>query len=779
MTGPSPLERATNIFDWGGMPLPIPHGAKIPAFKDWPNFRITREELPNYFNGLPLNTGVLNGAPSSNRIDADLDCSEAVHLAPDFLPETSSVFGRESKPRSHYGYIATIQTTKFQDPIDNAMIVELRSTGTQTLWPGSTHPSGELYAWDEDGEPAEVEGADLLRATGRLASAALLARHWPGKGSRQDAALALAGGLLRANWSEEEAEHFSAAVAYAAGDEEMRMRAKTVCATVRTLEKDKKVTGWPTLAEIVGEKVVTSVREWLRIKDAGAQAKSATWDDPEPLPEDLLAVPEFDVHILPDALCAWVVDTAERLQCPIEFPAVTAIVAASALVGNRIRMRPKRADDWTVVPNLWGATVGKPGVLKTPATEEALKPLRAREAMARDEHQRAQQDYEFERDYAEAKRAELKGRMKKAKGVDDKEALKLEYEASNIVAPIERRYLTNDPTTEKLGELLNQNPRGILLFRDELTGWFRSLDREGREQDRSFFLETWTGSGSYTYDRIGRGTLRIDNLTLSIFGTIQPGPLTNYMRGAIGGGYGDDGLMQRFQLLVYPDTSATWRNVDRAPHAEAAAMAHECFAKLDTLDPNSLDAHLVVSDSGAAFSFLRFDAEAQEFFDSWREDLETSLRSGAFEHPALEAHMAKYRSLMPSLALLFHLMDRASGASDSVGVTLDAAQRAAVWCSFLEAHARRIYGLALNSEVRLAKLILEHIRQGDLPQEFSAREVYRKNWAGLSSAKDAAEPLTILEDYGWLRSFSVGGSEAGGRPTTHYLAHPALLEGRQ
>lgn len=772
----SPLEISQKYRSREWMPLPVPFGEKQPTIDEWEAFKVSYEDLPEHFNGQPQNIGVLLGTSSKNLADVDLDCDETVILAAEFLPKTASIFGRASKPRSHYLYVSTGETTRFRDPIDRSMLVEFRSTGAQTLFPGSTHPTGESYAWDTDEAPSEIATADLLQAVGRPAAAALLARHWPAQGSRQDTALALAGGLLRAGWSEDAAQHFVAAVAYAAGDEEVRMRAKTVCATSRANERERKTTGWPTLAEMVGDKVVERVREWLGLKDARTQAKAATWDDPEPLPEDLLEVPAFDLRLLPEALAGWVIDTAERLQCPAEFPAVTAIVAASSIIGNRIRIRPKREDDWTVTPNLWGATVGKPGVLKTPATEEALKPLRAREALARDEHKSAQQDYEFERDYAEARRAEIKSRMKKAKGVDDKEALRCEYDASQIVAPVERRYMTNDPTTEKLGELLNQNPRGILLFRDELTGWFRSLDREGREQDRSFFLETWTGSGSYTYDRIARGTLRIDNLTLSIFGTIQPGPLTHYLRGALGGGYGDDGLMQRFQLLVYPDIAASWRNVDRAPDAEAVQLAYECFAKLDTLDSAEIGAEIVLSETGEGYSYLRFEPDAQNFFDAWREDLETSLRSSAFEHPALEAHMSKYRSLMPSLALLFHLMDWVCGASESAQVTVDAAQRAAAWCSFLEAHARRIYGLALNSEVRLAKLILEHIRRGDLPAEFAPRDVYRKNWAGLASAKDAAEPLSILEDHGWLRSFTIGGGAEGGRPTTHYIAHPSLSE---
>lgn len=99
-----------------------------------------------------------------------------------------------------------------------------------------------------------------------------------------------------------------------------------------------------------------------------------------------------------------------------------------------------------------------------------------------------------------------------------------------------------------------------------------------------------------------------------------------------------------------------------------------------------------------------------------------------------------------------------------------------LWCELLEAHARRIYGLALTSEFRLAKIILERIQRGELFIEFTARDIYRKQWAGLSKPADVAEPLRILEDYGWLRSVSVGEGERG-RPSVCYIAHPSLEGG--
>ena len=87
----------------------------------------------------------------------------------------------------------------------------------------------------------------------------------------------------------------------------------------------------------------------------------SAWPDPMPLPDALPPVQAFDADLLPAALRAWVVDIAHRMQCPADFPAVTALVAISSLIGARAVVQPKARDDWQVVPNLWGMAVGTAG----------------------------------------------------------------------------------------------------------------------------------------------------------------------------------------------------------------------------------------------------------------------------------------------------------------------------------------------------------------------------------------------------------------------------------
>ena len=116
-----------------------------------------------------------------------------------------------------------------------------------------------------------------------------------------------------------------------------------------------------------------------------------------------------------------------------------------------------------------------------------------------------------------------------------------------------------------------------MIFRDELVGFLRSLDRYGREGDRQFYLEAWNGDQPFNVDRIGRGSLRVEALCLSILGGIQPGPLSRYVHDAGQGTTGDDGLLQRFQLLVWPDHPKGWQNIDRSPDREARDKVVEVF----------------------------------------------------------------------------------------------------------------------------------------------------------------------------------------------------------
>ncbi|MGB7977595.1 MAG: DUF3987 domain-containing protein [Chlamydiales bacterium] len=491
------------------------------------------------------------------------------------------------------------------------------------------------------------------------------------------------------------------------------------------------------------------------------------WGTPLPLKEELYPVVSFREEMLPETLRPWIMDNAERMQVPPDFLAATCIVVVGSLVGRKTGIFPKAHDDWLVIPNLWGAVVGRPSLLKSPAVAEMMKPLDELAAKAIHKHREDLQLHEQKEMWAEVQKLAQKEEMKKAarnKSATPKMPQFDQVEA--ISKPIQKRYKTEDGTVEKIGEILLENPQGILIHRDELVGWLKGLDKYGREGDRAFFLESWNGNGPYTVDRIGRGTLHIPALCLSIVGGIQPGPLGSYVHQATTGGGGDDGLLQRFQMLVWPDAPKVWKNIDRTPNLAAREQAFEVFRQLDAFAP------FEPSLSGAFETYkLRFAPQAQHLFDEWRTHLEQRLRNGELG-PALESHLAKYRSLMPSLALIFYLIETVGRGIQPVEVDLQAARQAILWCEYLETHAKRLYASGEDPSMESARALLERIKRGDLSDGFSPRDVYHaKHWSKLDTAEQVANAIKLLEEFGWVRTET---TKTIGRPSTKVSIHPQL-----
>jgi hypothetical protein len=313
--------------------------------------------------------------------------------------------------------------------------------------------------------------------------------------------------------------------------------------------------------------------------------------EPRPITIDLLPVPALDPCMIPTPFRGWCQDIARRICCPLEYVVATLLVVISGLIGRRVAIRPKRKDDWQVIGNLWGAVVGRPGWLKTPAVEEILRPLKRLVADAFDVHAAAMADWQSQCLVDDAKRTAAKKALEQAakKGLGDGTLMELAKAASDgerRPEPKPRRYLINDCTIEKCGELLVDNPNGLIMFRDELIGFLKSFERQGHENDRPFYLEAWNGNGSYEFDRIVRGSTHIKGLCLSVFGTIQPGPLGRYLRGAFGG-EDCDGFIPRFQVMMYPDAVGEFVNIDEYPDAECKCRAYEVFRAIADLEAES------------------------------------------------------------------------------------------------------------------------------------------------------------------------------------------------
>ena len=790
------ISQAVDLASLGAWVVPILGQLKYPTIKGWPALRIKVDELPSYFANDTTGFGVLLGVPPRNLVDIDLDSPQAIFAAALYPgPGTERIKGRPCNPASHYLFRVTDQlplTTAFKDPRTDEMLVEILSTGRQAIMPPSRVKQDdgavEELRWDKCGEFGLAQGANIRRWAAELAAIALLATYWPVTG-RHEARMALGAILARANWAEEKVIAFVRTVIQIAQPSDREAYVKVsgdTRAAFAKLQRKEPVTGLPRLAELLGDDVVNAVEKWLDLRQDGSGPVSAVndsrialdWPDPRPIQLELRPVLPFDADaLLPDVLREWAMDEADRMPCAPDFVAAAAMVALGTIIGARCAIKPKEKDDWLVVPNLWGGLVGLPGAKKSPAIGAALKPLDWLIARAIEAHKVELEAFDVAQTAFEARKEGLEHRIRAAAKAKSGEGEDLEsvirelneYKRNAPSMPIRRRYKTNDSTSEKLGELLRENTFGMLVLRDELVGLLVSWEREGREGERAFFLESWNGVGSFDTDRIGRGSICVPNLCLAILGGIQPDRLTSYLEQATNG-LANDGMLQRFQMLVYPD-HRPWEWRDRTPDTQARNSAFAIFETLAGFDAVTWGAS--PASNFAKFPYFSFNPEAQEIFIEWSTELH-GVRQPAEDHPIIAQHLAKFDKLFSALALILHLVDCA-GTGERGPVSAKAALRAAAWCDYLESHARRCYGLLMDNGLRAALALADKVRQNKLPDGFTARDVRRNQWRYLTTEDSVRSAIDWLVDEGWLRAVQVGGKGLG-RRTNRYFVNPKILQ---
>ncbi len=499
------------------------------------------------------------------------------------------------------------------------------------------------------------------------------------------------------------------------------------------------------------------------------------WGKRQPLPERP-GVSTMPPEMIPEPLRAWL-DDAARLSCvPLEILAVNAVCAASGVIGAAVNIHARVT--FYSTPNLWGAGVVLSGMMKTASLKAVTEPLRKLEQAAQQDASEAQDDHELEVSRAEAKHAALEksyttGKARKGETVATAEEVK---EAKRELTRLEqsrseeRTYTTTNTTHEALGMLLKVNPKGVTVLRDELGPFIASMNREDMSEARGFFNAGWDGDVPYSYHRVTREKVRLERVCVAICGMIQPKLLDELMARMLSDPMQNDGFLQRFQVLVYPDAYPQWTPPEQqhAATPDALERAVRVFTALDQLE--------VREGESVKPRRLSFAAAAQPVFNEWHDEIEVRSRPGG----ALEADTAfkswfmKTKSLCVNLAAIFHLIElaetRLAWGDQLEPISLDALNLALDWCDYLTTHAQKVYALELHPEAHAARVAAGLIGDGSIKTGMTLRDVKRGNRSTPPALLEAG--LYELERLGWVRLEEV---DTGGRPSEVVYLHPELV----
>lgn len=451
----------------------------------------------------------------------------------------------------------------------------------------------------------------------------------------------------------------------------------------------------------------------------------------KPIKKDNSKLPKITKDMLPSQISNWVADVCERIESPLEVGVVNALSLLGNLIGNRVAIKPKKNDyNYLEYPNIWGMVIGSPSMKKTPVFAEISKSVNRIQATESKQYSEVMNQYNEDMNIYNIRKKEFDKEIKNSK---DGDVIKFTMELPT--RPKRVLHFTQDATIEAIAKVIDENPKGLLILRDELSGFLKNLDSKGKEEYRSFYLEGWS-SGSKSIERAGGSPLYFPKLTLGVLGNIQPSLIKQYVYEAVKG-HKADGLLQRFQLLVFAE-SIEVKGIDRTPNK----MARDSFDEIIKYILELEEFEGVDEDEYNKQAYYSYSNEAQQEYNKWYVANDKEAKES--DNEALESHLAKFPKLTNSLALIFHICELSKGydREGQYDISLENFNKALQLTNVLKAHAIRLYSIYEVEEQKKEDLyfkieskIIELNNSSQLPLSFG--EVAQK--IANANAKDVEE----------------------------------------
>ena len=477
-------------------------------------------------------------------------------------------------------------------------------------------------------------------------------------------------------------------------------------------------------------------------------------------------VPAFPFAALPLRLRAFVDEVAISLPCPPDYVGVPLLVVASGAIGASRAIAVTRSHVQSAC--LFGAVVGSPGCGKSPALKMAVDPLRKADGVARSAWKKERKSYERAK---EAHETAAKGRAKRGR--------ESEPPPDEPTPPVLRRHTVGDATTEALVPIMQDNPRGFVMVRDELVGWVASMNQyreKGRGADQQFWLSIWSGD-EVVVDRKkshAEGPLTATRPFVSVVGSLTPDKLPT-LRGDRGKGpVVLDGFIDRI-LVSYPvelpASEEKFWEVDDSTRARFGLVIERLL---------SLSMTPVREEGETCWDpvVIPLDDEGREVYRAYTRRLAEERRADDFP-PALVGVWSKMRGYVCRLALVVRCLRWADGEVADLDATVEADDmtRAVMLAEYFQGHARKVHAaMDTDPNAATAGRVVRWMVKKELDTT-TRREVFRAHRGTFKTPEDVEPVVKLLEQMGYIRPMRVD-HPTPGRPSPRYEINP-LVHGQK
>ncbi len=468
--------------------------------------------------------------------------------------------------------------------------------------------------------------------------------------------------------------------------------------------------------------------------------------------------PTFPLEIFPPDLALWLKQSAHSKSAPVDYLAATLLAATASLIGSSRKISPWPG--WSEPPILWAALVGSPSAGKSPAMDPVLSILSHMEGECLSDYEEALRIYETDKLEAEFSRDRWEKNVKSA----SEESFSAPILPANAIAPekpTRKRLMIKDATSEAMLAALKGQPKGFLMVRDELAGWFANMDRYAASKggDRALWLEAY-GGRPYTLDRVKNGgdPFHIPSLAISVIGGIQPDRLeTCILKGD------DDGLSSRF-LYFYPRPVPR----QRPSHIPNYTLIETVLNKLDALKPDLDDNNKPISRT------IPLMPDASNLFESWWQNLqEKSPDTGR-----MAGWWGKSQGIALRIALILEYLNWAvsNNEIEPREVSTNTIQKALHFIdSYAAPMAEKVHGIDSHQAIDANTKQLAKYIQDNKYTEFSVRDLQRSGPLRSLKANKIKEVCYNLAGLGWLKAAPIRNGNTVGKPQGRFTVNSSIL----